>query len=288
MSEFDERRIEERVSRGDSRFDACGHMLVLDSQAAGALLCRRLCRCRSMRLRRAQTAALGVDIACSKSAEYHFYGALSRAALLRAARRQTSAAASGGIWPPITDSSRSGRRIARRISRTAPRWSAPRLLASKAASSMPMRLYEQAIRSARANGFVHNEALAYELAARFYAARGFEKIAHVYLRNARYGYLRWGADGKVRQLDELYPHLGRRSAAPGSDEHDRGAGRTPRPRDRDQGVAGRLGRDRAGETDRHAHAHGDRAGGRRARLVDSSARRPSSGSRRKPRPAAIR
>ena len=69
------------------------------------------------------------------------------------------------------------------------------------------RLYEQAIRSAHANGFVHNEALANELAARFYAARGFEKIAHAYLRNARYCYLRWGADGKVRQLDELYPHL---------------------------------------------------------------------------------
>ena len=65
-----------------------------------------------------------------------------------------------------------------------------------------MRLYEQAIRSARANGFIHNEALANELAARFYAARGFEQIAHLFLRNARQGYLRWGADGKVRQLDE--------------------------------------------------------------------------------------
>ena len=30
-----------------------------------------------------------------------------------------------------------------------------------------MRLYEQAIRSARANGFVHNEALAHEVAAQF-------------------------------------------------------------------------------------------------------------------------
>ena len=69
------------------------------------------------------------------------------------------------------------------------------------------RLYEQAIRSARANGFVHNEALANELAARFYAARGFEKIANAYLRDARYAYLRWGADGKVSQLDELYPHI---------------------------------------------------------------------------------
>ena len=70
-----------------------------------------------------------------------------------------------------------------------------------------MRLYEQAIRSARANGFVHNEALAYELpriSTRLAASRRF---TNVYLRKARDGYLRWGADGKVRQLDELYPHL---------------------------------------------------------------------------------
>jgi PAS domain S-box-containing protein len=70
-----------------------------------------------------------------------------------------------------------------------------------------MDLYERAIRSAGANGFVQNEAVANELAARFYAARGFETISHAYLRNARYCYLRWGADGKVRHLDQLYPHL---------------------------------------------------------------------------------
>ena len=70
-----------------------------------------------------------------------------------------------------------------------------------------MRLYEQAIRSAHANGFVHNEALANELAARFYAARGFDKIADAYLRDARYCYLQWGATAKVRQLDDLYPGL---------------------------------------------------------------------------------
>ena len=70
-----------------------------------------------------------------------------------------------------------------------------------------MDLYEQAIRSAQANGFVHNEALANELAARFYAARGFERFAHVCLQDARYGYVRWGANGKVRQLDQLYPQL---------------------------------------------------------------------------------
>jgi PAS domain S-box-containing protein len=77
------------------------------------------------------------------------------------------------------------------------------------------RLYEQAIGSARANGFIHNEALAYELAARFYAARGFKQIADLYLRNARYGYLRWGAVGKVRQLDETYPDLRQEDSSPG-------------------------------------------------------------------------
>jgi PAS domain S-box-containing protein len=76
-------------------------------------------------------------------------------------------------------------------------------------------LYEEAIRSARANGFIHNEALANELAARFYAARGFEKIARVYLQDARYCYLGWGADGKVRQLEEMYPHLRTEQPAPG-------------------------------------------------------------------------
>jgi PAS domain S-box-containing protein len=77
------------------------------------------------------------------------------------------------------------------------------------------QLYEQAIRSAQASGFVHNEALANELAARFYAARGFEKIARMYFRDARYCYLRWGADGKVRQLDERYPQLREEMRAPG-------------------------------------------------------------------------
>jgi PAS domain S-box-containing protein len=68
-------------------------------------------------------------------------------------------------------------------------------------------LYEKAIESARENGFVHNEAFANEMAGRFHAARGFEKIATMYLREARACYLRWGADAKVRQLDTLHPHL---------------------------------------------------------------------------------
>ena len=71
------------------------------------------------------------------------------------------------------------------------------------------RLYAQAIRSARANGFIHNEALAYELAYRFYLARGLDEIAEMHLRKAHSGYLHWGADGKARQLEALYPRLRR-------------------------------------------------------------------------------
>jgi predicted ATPase/signal transduction histidine kinase/tRNA A-37 threonylcarbamoyl transferase component Bud32 len=68
-------------------------------------------------------------------------------------------------------------------------------------------LYEQAIRSARDSGFVHNEAVAYETAARFYRGRGLALIADTYLREARDRYLRWGADGKVRDLERRHPQL---------------------------------------------------------------------------------
>jgi predicted ATPase/signal transduction histidine kinase/CheY-like chemotaxis protein/HPt (histidine-containing phosphotransfer) domain-containing protein len=74
-------------------------------------------------------------------------------------------------------------------------------------------LYEQAIRSARENGFAQNEGIANELAGKFYLACGYETSAYAYLRNARYCYLRWGALGKVRQLDECYPNLHEERAA---------------------------------------------------------------------------
>ena len=70
-----------------------------------------------------------------------------------------------------------------------------------------MRLYEQAIHSAHASGFVHNEAVANELAGRFYLVRGIETAGYAHLGNARNCYDRWGADGKVKQLDERYPRL---------------------------------------------------------------------------------
>src|SRR5271169_2896942 len=77
------------------------------------------------------------------------------------------------------------------------------------------QLYEKAIRSAHANGFVQNEAIANEVASRFYAARGLETIARAYLQDAKRCYLRWGADGKVRQLEDLYPYLREDEPVPG-------------------------------------------------------------------------
>jgi predicted ATPase/two-component sensor histidine kinase len=70
-----------------------------------------------------------------------------------------------------------------------------------------MRLYEEAIHAAREHGFVQNEGIANEHAARFYSARGFQTTSDAYLRNARSCYLRWGADGKVRQLEQFHPQL---------------------------------------------------------------------------------
>jgi len=141
-----------------------------------------------------------------ETAEFRFYSALTHAASLDSAataQRQQHVEALIGhlrqleIWAgkcPETFENRAAL-VAAEIARIEGR------------DADAMQLYEQAIRSTRANGFVHNEALANELAARFYASRGFEKIARVYLQDARYGYLRWGAEGKVRQLDALYPHL---------------------------------------------------------------------------------
>ncbi|NUY29113.1 AAA family ATPase [Paraburkholderia sp. JPY303] len=76
-------------------------------------------------------------------------------------------------------------------------------------------LYEQAIDLAQESGFAHIEALASELASRFYAGRGRRRIARMFMQDARYGYLRWGAIGKARQLEEQYPYLRTEETVPG-------------------------------------------------------------------------
>ncbi|WP_242037915.1 ATP-binding protein [Tolypothrix sp. FACHB-123] len=70
-----------------------------------------------------------------------------------------------------------------------------------------MELYDQAIKGAKENQYIHEEALANELAAEFYLAAGKEKIAQIYLSDAYYCYSRWGAKAKVEDLEKSFAQL---------------------------------------------------------------------------------
>ena len=67
--------------------------------------------------------------------------------------------------------------------------------------------YDKAISLAKKNEYIQEEALANELAAKFYLAWGKETIAQAYLINAYYCYARWGALAKVNDLEKRYPQL---------------------------------------------------------------------------------
>ncbi len=78
-------------------------------------------------------------------------------------------------------------------------------------------LYAQAHLAAAQHGFVAVEALVQERAAAFFAASGMGGLAQARLREARRSYLRWGAAGKVRQLERRHAGLlgpGDAAAAP--------------------------------------------------------------------------
>lgn len=79
-----------------------------------------------------------------------------------------------------------------------------RILEEKTAA---IELYDRAITGAKNNGFVQEQALANELAAKFYLNWGKEKIAAVYMQEAYYCYARWGAKTKVNDLEKRYPQL---------------------------------------------------------------------------------
>ena len=68
-------------------------------------------------------------------------------------------------------------------------------------------LYDRAISSAHENGYIQNEALGNELAAKFWLSKGKEEIAQLYMKKAHYGYQLWGAKRKVDDLEEKYPQL---------------------------------------------------------------------------------
>ncbi|AFY36417.1 ATP-binding sensor histidine kinase [Calothrix sp. PCC 7507] len=73
--------------------------------------------------------------------------------------------------------------------------------------SEAIELYDKAIFGAKANEYVQEEALANELAARFYLKWGKQRIAQEYMTEAYYCYARWGAKAKVADLETRYPQL---------------------------------------------------------------------------------
>jgi histidine kinase len=76
-----------------------------------------------------------------------------------------------------------------------------------------MRLYDAAIKGARANGFLNDEALAHELLARLHLAGGDELLARLHMEEAHARYTEWGGFAKARQLEEMHPVMLRHTIA---------------------------------------------------------------------------
>ncbi|MEG4233118.1 AAA family ATPase [Microcoleus sp. Pol11C3] len=79
-----------------------------------------------------------------------------------------------------------------------------RVLGNKAEA---IEMYDRAISGAKENKYVNDEALANELAAKFYGEWGKTKVAQAYIFEAYYCYVEWGATAKVTDLETRYPHL---------------------------------------------------------------------------------
>ncbi len=79
-------------------------------------------------------------------------------------------------------------------------------------------LYEKSIEQANKNGFQQDEAIANELAAKFFLSKGNKKVAKLYFMEAYHKYLHWGAEAKANSLKEefvsvlsIYFHAGEKS-----------------------------------------------------------------------------
>lgn len=73
--------------------------------------------------------------------------------------------------------------------------------------------YDKAIAAAQENHYINEEALACELAARFWLTKNKPRFAKSYLNDAYYAYTRWGATAKVKDLEARYPQLVTKSLA---------------------------------------------------------------------------
>jgi predicted ATPase/signal transduction histidine kinase len=138
-----------------------------------------------------------------EAAEYHFYAALARSGSIGTAHSNLS----GQDRVHLEDLRTHHRRLQAWAATSRDNFHGRTALVGAELARVEQReldaelLYAQAIRFARSNGFVQIEALACELAADFYEARGLEEIAVMYLGRARDAYGRWGAYGILRRFE---------------------------------------------------------------------------------------
>ncbi|MCT7953035.1 AAA family ATPase [Ancylothrix sp. C2] len=74
-------------------------------------------------------------------------------------------------------------------------------------NTLAIEYYDNAIKLAKKNEYLNEEALANELAGKFYLAWGKDKIAQVYFTDAYHCYWRWGATAKLEELVRQYPQF---------------------------------------------------------------------------------
>jgi PAS domain S-box-containing protein len=147
-----------------------------------------------------------LEVPSFKCVDFHFYAALARAASLDSVPILERASQLSAIHSHHRQLSVWSENCAENFANRAALVGAE-IARIEARTLEAERLYEVAIHSAREHGFIQNEAMAYESAARFYSARGFGTFGDVYLQKARACYVQWGATGKIKQLDNEYPHL---------------------------------------------------------------------------------
>jgi predicted ATPase/signal transduction histidine kinase len=70
-----------------------------------------------------------------------------------------------------------------------------------------LEYYDRALQLARSHDFLVDEALTNFLTAKFFLARGKAYFARAHMIDARYGFQRWGATAKVRDIDEKFGAL---------------------------------------------------------------------------------
>ncbi|MCR4471810.1 AAA family ATPase [Burkholderia sp. SCN-KJ] len=164
------------------------------------------------------TGLLGASLAHIETADLPYYGAICRAeAFFRSAKEREREA--------HLDVLRNHYDYLRSLAESCPdnfgdraALAAAELARVQGRNGDAQLLYEKAIELARKNDFVQNEAVVLEAAANFYSTQNLPVVAEALLRNARYAYLHWGAEGKAQELEaRMLQITGRQRSKPRND-----------------------------------------------------------------------